>query len=319
MIGLDGEVITSAVYETGTNVLAIIGNSGGTYDLNLLGSYQQSDFPVTNGEIVMPCFLRGTRIVTPRGEISVEELAIGDLVQVRDAGVAPIKWIGHRCVDCRCHPKPQKVWPVRVRAGAFGDGLPRRDLWLSPDHAVFVDDVLIPIKRLVNGTSIEQVAMDQITYYHVELAHHDVLLAEGPAGGILSRHRRPRQLRERRRGRSRCTRNSPRAAWDTALMWEALACAPLIVTGPGVGDRAAAGEDSRAAATWRRGCAPMAPRGTCTAIRCLTTSPLSIPSNGDDGGKDAGDQHGPQVAADRQIEGLNLEMKHVLGLRRWIR
>jgi hypothetical protein len=230
-IGLEGQQVASAVYDTGTNVLAVTGSGGGTYDLNCLGSYQQSDFPVVKGEIVMPCFRCGTRIATRSGEILIEELAIGDLVQAHDAGLAPIKWIGHRCVDCRNHPKPQKVWPVRVCAGAFGDDMPHRDLWLSPDHAVFVDDVLIPIKRLVNGTSIEQVPMDEVTYYHIELEHHDVLLAEGlPAesyldvgdrcnfangGGPIALH----------------PEFSPRR-WDTAHIWEALGCARLILTGP---------------------------------------------------------------------------------------
>ena len=68
--------------------------------------------------------------------------------------ITRITWIGHRRVDCARHPDPRRAWPVRVSVGAFGDGLPRRDLWLSPDHAVFVDRVLIPIKHLINGCTI---------------------------------------------------------------------------------------------------------------------------------------------------------------------
>jgi hypothetical protein len=67
---------------------------------------------------------------------------------------------------------------VRVRASASGDAMPHHDLWLSLDHAVFVNDVLIPIKRLINGSSIVQVPMDEVTYYHIELPRHDVLPAE---------------------------------------------------------------------------------------------------------------------------------------------
>jgi len=70
------------------------------------------------------------------------------------------------------------AWPVRVRAGAFGPGMPVRDLLLSPDHAVFVEGTLIPVRYLVNGASIAQEERDSITYYHVELPAHDVLLAE---------------------------------------------------------------------------------------------------------------------------------------------
>jgi len=106
---------------------------------------------------------------------------------VTHAGVMkPICWIGHRTVDCRRHPRPEAVWPVRVTAGAFGDGLPCRDLFLSPDHAVFVDRVLIPIKHLINGASIARFPVDAVTYYHLELDRHDVVLAEGlPAESYL--------------------------------------------------------------------------------------------------------------------------------------
>jgi hypothetical protein len=79
-------------------------------------------------EIEPPCYLRGTHIATLDGETRIEHLAAGDLVQARDVGTTPIKWIGYCRVDCRNHPYPQRVWPVRVRNGAFGEGVPHRDL-----------------------------------------------------------------------------------------------------------------------------------------------------------------------------------------------
>ena len=98
----------------------------------------------------------------------------------------PITWIGHRRVDCLRHPRPEQVWPVRVEAGAIAEGRPARDLWLSPDHAVFLNGVLIPIKRLINGATIWQVEVTSVTYWHVELERHDILLAEGlPAESYL--------------------------------------------------------------------------------------------------------------------------------------
>ena len=64
--------------------------------------------------------------------------------------------------------------------------MPKRALLLSPDHAVFVEDVLIPIRHLVNGTTVAQVERTAITYHHIEMPHHDVLLAEGmPAESYL--------------------------------------------------------------------------------------------------------------------------------------
>src|SRR6185437_13964321 len=97
-----------------------------------------------------------------------------------------IVWIGHRDIEVARHAFPMEILPVRVRAGAFGRGLPHRDLWLSPQHAVFVDGVLIPIIRLANGANVAQVRVERVSYFHVELETHDVLLAEGlPAESFL--------------------------------------------------------------------------------------------------------------------------------------
>ena len=102
----------------------------------------------------------------------------------RSAFRAPLRsvvWLGSRRVDCRRHARPLDVWPVRIMAGALGRGRPHRDLWLSPEHAVYLCGVLIPVRLLINGSTIEQVQLDVITYHHVELSRHDVLLAEGLA------------------------------------------------------------------------------------------------------------------------------------------
>jgi hypothetical protein len=125
------------------------------------------------------CFASGTRIATATGETSVESLRVGDLVRLARGGTARIRWLGHRRVRCARHPKPQDVQPVRVRAGALGVGRPARDLVLSPDHAVFLRGALIPVRYLVNGASIAQETVESVTYWHVELDRHDVLLAEG--------------------------------------------------------------------------------------------------------------------------------------------
>jgi hypothetical protein len=78
------------------------------------------------------------------------------------------------------------VRPVRVAAGAFGEGLPRRDLWLSPGHNVAFEGVLMPISALVNGRSVAEVDVASVEYWHVELQTHDVILAEGlPAESYL--------------------------------------------------------------------------------------------------------------------------------------
>ena len=137
----------------------------------------------------LACFIQGTRIGTSRGEVAVEHLAIGDLVVTASGAHRPINWLGHRTIDCSSHPRPDEAWPVRITAHAFGPNRPARDLLVSPGHAICVDvggEVLMPAGVLVNGTTIQQLEIDEVTYWHVELETHDVILAENmPAESYL--------------------------------------------------------------------------------------------------------------------------------------
>ncbi|MDN7353655.1 Hint domain-containing protein [Acetobacter senegalensis] len=127
-----------------------------------------------------PCFCRGTLIETERGEIAVEDLAIGDRVRTASRALRPIRWIGHRSYSGPFVRGNRNVLPIVIRAGALGDGLPRRDLSVSPLHAMALEGVLIPAICLINGISILQAEqIDEVTYFHVELETHDILLAEG--------------------------------------------------------------------------------------------------------------------------------------------
>jgi hypothetical protein len=140
---------------------------------------------------VVPCYAAGTRILTTRGEIAVEALAVGDQVVLAQGGTRPVIWLGHREVACARHPTPVDVWPIRIAAHAFGANLPARDLLVSPEHAIFAQGVLIPARDLVNGHSVTQLRVDRITYWHVELDCHDVILAEGlPAESFLENDNR---------------------------------------------------------------------------------------------------------------------------------
>ena len=133
----------------------------------------------TTSVAIVPCFAAGTRIATPRGAIPVERLREGDTVLTVSGRTQPIQWIGCRTLDCNRHMSPERVKPIRIAPHAFGENRPRRALLLSPDHSVFVEDVLIPIKHLVNGATVTQIDVATVTYYHVELPRHDVVLAEG--------------------------------------------------------------------------------------------------------------------------------------------
>jgi collagen type I/II/III/V/XI/XXIV/XXVII alpha len=133
--------------------------------------------------IVTACFAAGTRIATARGEVPVEALRVGDRVALARAPgrYRAVRWIGRQHHELAAHRRPQDVMPVRVRAHAFAHGAPARDLLLSPDHAVHLAGVLIPVRYLLNGATVVQERHQRIAYFHVELTRHDVLLAEGLA------------------------------------------------------------------------------------------------------------------------------------------
>jgi hypothetical protein len=140
------------------------------------------DAVLTTNTAVNPCFCAGTRILTPEGEIAVEQLVPGDEIITATGQEAQIVWVGSRHLDINRHARPETVRPVIIEPGALADGVPARRLRLSPDHALYIDGMLVPAKALLNGHSIRpDAAALSVTYYHIELAQHDVLFAEAAA------------------------------------------------------------------------------------------------------------------------------------------
>jgi hypothetical protein len=137
--------------------------------------------PTPGGETFV-CFMPGTLIATPQGERAIEDLAIGDEILTASGRAAPIRWIGRQTVAAR-FANADRALPIRIRAGALGDSLPLRDLLVSPGHAMLVDGILAQAGALVNGTSIrrEDDVPEVFTYYNIELAEHDLILADGVA------------------------------------------------------------------------------------------------------------------------------------------
>jgi len=172
-----------------------------------------------------PCFCTGAQIATEAGDVPVEALRAGMVVRLASGGVAKVVWVGHRDVRCDRHPRPHDVWPVRVHAGAVAPGVPRRDLLLSPDHAVAVAGHLIPVRHLLNGATVVQEPAETVRYHHVELARHDLLLAEGLAAeSYLDTG-----------NRAAFAGGGPALALHPAFsrsIWAEAACAPLVESGP---------------------------------------------------------------------------------------
>lgn len=126
------------------------------------------------------CFYPGTLIATAGGQVPVETLKRGDLVLTTEGRSVRVRWMGHQTVST-LFGDPLKVLPIRIRAGALGEAMPARDLLLSPSHAVLVGGVLVQAGALVNGTSIirEYDVPEVFSYWHIEVAEHDLVLAEG--------------------------------------------------------------------------------------------------------------------------------------------
>ena len=126
------------------------------------------------------CFRHGTAIATPFGEVAVERLRIGDAVLTHDVMARRIRWIGRREVTGAEMAAAPELRPVLLRRGALGAGIPGRDLYVSPQHAVLAGGLLIPAAALVNGASILRAApAGGMQYCHIELDDQALVLAEG--------------------------------------------------------------------------------------------------------------------------------------------
>ena len=177
----------TADYDSGTATLTIV--QGSYRGLQVLsGDYTAEFFHLADdgagGTLITvdgtPCYCPGTRIRTPQGDVAIEALRIGHHVVTASGARRPIRWLGRRSYPARFANRNPDVVPVRIRAGALGAGLPKRDLVVSPLHAMLLDGVLVPASALVDGRAILQQPVQQpVEYIHIELDTHDIILAEG--------------------------------------------------------------------------------------------------------------------------------------------
>ncbi len=183
-VQVTGITATGSSFSNG--VLTLTGSGSiTTATLDFAGNFSFSDFDVTtaggNTDVALNevCFLAGTRVATPRGEVPVEQLAVGDTVTTLSGEARPITWIGTGRVLA---PRGGRVASaaVIVRKGALADNVPHRDLRVTKGHSLFIDGVLIPVEFLINHHSILWDAQaGEVTIYHIELQTHDVLIADG--------------------------------------------------------------------------------------------------------------------------------------------
>jgi hypothetical protein len=141
----------------------------------------------------VPCFCTGTQIATKRGLVAVERLMVGDMVLTLDNGYCPIRWINGRALSKRDLALNPKLLPVRITAGALGNGTPVSDLMVSRQHRVLVtsaivermfdtNEVLIPAIKLCGLDGVEQVTdATEVGYWHILFDRHEVVFSNGLA------------------------------------------------------------------------------------------------------------------------------------------
>jgi len=179
-------------FDDGTNLLTIKDGGGATLEtITLDDSADGHTFKLVadtgNGTYVeesdfTPCYLKGTRIRTPRGDRAVEDLRIGDPIVTMGGAALPLKWIGRRSYRDWLAVGNEDAQPILFKAGSLADRVPARDLYVSPEHAMFVDGMLIPALHLVNGVSIVKMRdVEEIDYFHLEFDRHVVIFAENAA------------------------------------------------------------------------------------------------------------------------------------------
>ena len=134
---------------------------------------------------MMVCFLKGTVIETSNGLTAIEDLKSGDLVETEHHGLQAIRWIGSTRVATK-----EKLYPVRISAGALGRNLPQRDLLVSRQHRIVVSsqiaermfgsrDVLVAATKLTELPGIyEDKSFEQAEYFHMLFDRHEIVFAE---------------------------------------------------------------------------------------------------------------------------------------------
>ncbi|SIN91288.1 Hint domain-containing protein [Vannielia litorea] len=151
---------------------------------------QWANITFTDIEEIIPCFTPGTRIATARGEVPVERLKAGDRVMTRDHGLQRIRWVGRKTLGAAQLARQPELRPVLVTKGAMGQGLPERDMMVSPQHRMLVTgdraalwfedrEVLVAALHLVNGGTIRRAEVEEVTYIHILFDQHEVVLSDG--------------------------------------------------------------------------------------------------------------------------------------------
>lgn len=194
----DGYNYVDGVYTLTSNGTPISGtssfqlpdaNEGTTFTVSTItvdnGNGTTTTKTVLNAQHVV-CFLPGSMIRTVEGEVAVENLQIGDSVVTFDwktgeETVRPVIWVGKAHATVQPHlADDEAAYPVRVLKNAISEGVPYKDMLITAEHCLFFDGKFVPVRMLVNGSSIfYDKSFTSYDYYHLETAEHAVIVADG--------------------------------------------------------------------------------------------------------------------------------------------
>lgn len=135
---------------------------------------------------VITCYLPGSMVRTDTGTVAVETLAVGDSVQVftaegRSQGLRRVTWVGQGHVSVRPElPDDEAGWPVCIRRNALADNVPQKDMFVTAEHCLLLDGHFIPVRMLVNGSSIfYDRSLTEYDYWHFEVEPHAIVEVDG--------------------------------------------------------------------------------------------------------------------------------------------
>ncbi|WP_273690600.1 Hint domain-containing protein [Ketogulonicigenium vulgare] len=173
---------------SGTGYIVFSGNNGNWFILDINADFNTTAEtlyyygPVTPNSLTFTqvqavCYLRGTMIMTDRGEMPIEQLREGDRVVTRFGGLREIKWIG------RQQFRGNKTFgneAIRFAPGSISQNMPQRSLYVSAGHSMLVGDVLVLAQDLINGVTVtRESSRDTWDYFQLDLGTHDLVLADG--------------------------------------------------------------------------------------------------------------------------------------------
>ncbi len=196
IVGSSGDVIDGGEGGDDNDTLylgdagAVIAYDGGNPENGTVTFSDGTTLNFTNIETVIPCFTPGCHVRVENGTGKVEDLRVGDLIETRDNGLQPVRWIGRKLLDQSDLSLAPHLRPIRILKGALGNGVPNRDMEVSPQHRMLVegaqasllfgtDQVLVRAKHLTHLPGVEVArACERVTYIHLMCDAHEVICVD---------------------------------------------------------------------------------------------------------------------------------------------